>query len=245
MRLPASAALAFALTAARSLQAQVDRLLDARRAARPRRLLGHRSRRRATTSSRQLGASSTDGRPARGAPARSSSWSARGCRRRVRRVGESLGKGLDRDALLDIVVQTAVDGVGAECGRVVMRDDGDGPLSEAARAGDVAATWRRGAAPPRPRRWRAAGRPRRRSAGANALARPLHGARAGRRASSASCRSRGPGGRSPSASGSSSPTSPTRRRSRSRTSTCTRRCSARRSRTSSPACSTTAASRRS
>jgi diguanylate cyclase (GGDEF)-like protein len=56
----------------------------------------------------------------------------------VRRVGESLGKGLDRDALLGIVVQTAVDGVGAECGRVVMRRGGpNGTLAEAARAGNV------------------------------------------------------------------------------------------------------------
>jgi diguanylate cyclase (GGDEF)-like protein len=55
----------------------------------------------------------------------------------VRRVGESLGKGLDRDAMLGIVVQTAVDGVGAECGRVVMRHGANGTLSEAARAGDV------------------------------------------------------------------------------------------------------------
>ena len=55
----------------------------------------------------------------------------------VRRVGESLGKGLDRDAMLSIVVQTAVDGVGAECGRVVMRHGANGTLSEAARAGDV------------------------------------------------------------------------------------------------------------
>jgi diguanylate cyclase (GGDEF)-like protein len=55
----------------------------------------------------------------------------------VRRVGESLGKGLDRDAMLSIVVQTAVDGVGAECGRVVMRHGANGTLSEAARAGNV------------------------------------------------------------------------------------------------------------
>ena len=55
----------------------------------------------------------------------------------VRRVGESLGKGLDRDALLGIVVQTAVDGVGAECGRVVMRSGANGTLAEAARAGNV------------------------------------------------------------------------------------------------------------
>ena len=55
----------------------------------------------------------------------------------VRRVGESLGKGLDRDALLGIVVRTAVDGVGADCGRVVMRQGANGRLSEAARAGNV------------------------------------------------------------------------------------------------------------
>jgi diguanylate cyclase (GGDEF)-like protein len=55
----------------------------------------------------------------------------------VRRVGESLGKGLDRDALLGIVVQTAVDGVGAECGRVVIRQGQNGTMSEAARAGDL------------------------------------------------------------------------------------------------------------
>ena len=93
----------------------------------------------------------------------------------VRRVGESLGKGLDRDALLGIVVQTAVDGVGAECGRVIMRQSPDGTLAEAARAGDVGAYiaavsgGRGGGAGRRARR------PRRRSPARNALARPLHG----------------------------------------------------------------------
>jgi diguanylate cyclase (GGDEF)-like protein len=56
----------------------------------------------------------------------------------VRRVGESLGKGLDRDALLSIVIQTAVDAVDAESGRVILRDGGpDDIIFEAARAGDV------------------------------------------------------------------------------------------------------------
>jgi diguanylate cyclase (GGDEF)-like protein len=55
----------------------------------------------------------------------------------VRRVGESVGKGLDRDAMLAIVVQTAVDGVAAECGRAVIREGQNGTLSEAARAGDL------------------------------------------------------------------------------------------------------------
>jgi diguanylate cyclase (GGDEF)-like protein len=57
----------------------------------------------------------------------------------VRRVGDSIGKGHDRDALLGIVVQTAVDGARAESGRVIMRDEADGGPTEAARAGDVAA----------------------------------------------------------------------------------------------------------
>jgi diguanylate cyclase (GGDEF)-like protein len=48
----------------------------------------------------------------------------------VRRVGDSIGKGLDRDALLGIVVQTAVDGVGADSGRVLMRDGPGGEPAE-------------------------------------------------------------------------------------------------------------------
>jgi len=56
----------------------------------------------------------------------------------IRRVGESFAKGLDRDALLDIVVKTAVDGVGADCGRAVVQD-GDGASVEVARSGDVSA----------------------------------------------------------------------------------------------------------
>jgi diguanylate cyclase (GGDEF)-like protein len=55
----------------------------------------------------------------------------------VRRVGESVGKGLDRDAMLDIVVQTAVDGVAADCGRAVIRQGQNGTLTEAARAGNI------------------------------------------------------------------------------------------------------------
>ena len=53
----------------------------------------------------------------------------------IRRVGESFAKGLDRDGLLEIVVQTAVDGIGAAGGRATMRR-GDERLVEVARAGD-------------------------------------------------------------------------------------------------------------
>ena len=55
----------------------------------------------------------------------------------IRRVGESFAKGLNRDALLEIVVQTAVDGIGADCGRATVREHAGGPLVERARVGDV------------------------------------------------------------------------------------------------------------
>src|SRR3954447_12270633 len=54
----------------------------------------------------------------------------------IRRVGESFAKGLDRVGLLEIVVQTAVDGVGAAAGRATMRRASDDRLNEVARAGD-------------------------------------------------------------------------------------------------------------
>lgn len=129
-------ALAFALTAARSLQSQIDRLL---------------------TAARMIGKGDfsievpTEGHDEFAALGNEFNSMARQLENRleelqlerarlqetVRRVGESQGKGLDRDALLGIVVQNAVDGVGAECGRIVMRHTVNGALSEAARAGDV------------------------------------------------------------------------------------------------------------
>jgi diguanylate cyclase (GGDEF)-like protein len=54
----------------------------------------------------------------------------------IRRVGESFAAGLDRVGLLEIVVQTAVDGIGASCGRATMRRSPDASLREVARAGD-------------------------------------------------------------------------------------------------------------
>ena len=82
--------------------------------------------------------------------------------------------------MLDIVVQTAVDGVAAECGRAVIRQGQNGTLAEAARAGNISsymsAVRRR-----RRRRSRRARRPRRRS---TARARPraaATGPRPGRR----------------------------------------------------------------
>ncbi len=54
----------------------------------------------------------------------------------IRRVGESFARGLDRVGVLEIVVQTAVDGVGGACGRATMRTRADAPLQEVARSGE-------------------------------------------------------------------------------------------------------------
>lgn len=54
----------------------------------------------------------------------------------IRRVGESFARGLDRVGVLEIVVQTAVDGVGADCGRATMRRRADAPMEEVATTGD-------------------------------------------------------------------------------------------------------------
>jgi diguanylate cyclase (GGDEF)-like protein len=55
----------------------------------------------------------------------------------IRRVGESFAAGLEREPLLEVVVQTAVDGVGAACGRATIRRSADEQLHEVARTGDA------------------------------------------------------------------------------------------------------------
>ncbi|MBA3408258.1 MAG: diguanylate cyclase [Solirubrobacterales bacterium] len=130
-------ALVFALTAARSLQAQIARLLTGARS------IG------AGDFSVKVPVEGNDDFAALGNEFNSMGRQLEGrledlqlerarLRENVRRVGESIGKGLDREALLRIVVRTAVDGVGAECGRAVMRRGSNGTFAEAARAGDVA-----------------------------------------------------------------------------------------------------------
>ena len=54
----------------------------------------------------------------------------------IRRVGESFTKSLDRVGLLEIVVQTAVDGVEAACGRATIRRAGEERLRQVASTGD-------------------------------------------------------------------------------------------------------------
>jgi len=55
----------------------------------------------------------------------------------LQRVGEAFASNLDRDALLEVVLRTAVDGVGAEGGRASTRLVPGGPLEERARVGQV------------------------------------------------------------------------------------------------------------
>lgn len=55
----------------------------------------------------------------------------------MRRLGEAVGANLDRDALLELVVRTAVDGVGADAGRACVRTNGTGMLQERSRVGNM------------------------------------------------------------------------------------------------------------
>ena len=55
----------------------------------------------------------------------------------MRRLGEAFESNLDREALLEIVLRTALDGTGAVGGRATLRSVGDGPLDEVARAGEL------------------------------------------------------------------------------------------------------------
>jgi diguanylate cyclase (GGDEF)-like protein len=167
-------ALAFALTAARSLQSQIGRLLEGARQIGK----GDFSVEIPTEGNDEFAELGTEfNSMARQLEGRLEELQLERARLQetVRRVGESLGKGLDRDALLGIVVQTAVDGVGAECGRVVMRQsrNGNGSLAEAARAGDMSQLL--GAVQAAEAAALQAGEAAETQiSGANALARPLH-----------------------------------------------------------------------
>jgi diguanylate cyclase (GGDEF)-like protein len=55
----------------------------------------------------------------------------------MRRIGETFASNLDREGLLEIVVKTAVDGVGAEAGRASVRPSASAPLEQVALAGRI------------------------------------------------------------------------------------------------------------
>ena len=128
-------ALIFAFTVSRTLSAEVQRLLEAARR------LG------AGDFSVQVPAEGHDEFAALGAEFNSMARQLEGrleelqlerarLQEAIRRVGESFARGLDRIGLLEIVVQTAVDGVGAERGRATIRRDGAGQFEEVAAAGN-------------------------------------------------------------------------------------------------------------
>jgi diguanylate cyclase (GGDEF)-like protein len=131
-------AVAFAITVSRTLQAQVQSLLVAARA------IGHGD------FSQRVPAEGNDEFAALGnefnlmaAELEERLEELRRERARlaeaIRRVGESFTKSLDRVGLLEIVVQTAVDGVEAACGRATIRHPGEERLQQVAVTGDPGA----------------------------------------------------------------------------------------------------------
>jgi diguanylate cyclase (GGDEF)-like protein len=55
----------------------------------------------------------------------------------LRRIGDTFASNLDREGLLEIVVKTAVDGVGADAGRASVRPTARSPLEQVTFAGEV------------------------------------------------------------------------------------------------------------
>ena len=58
-------------------------------------------------------------------------------REAIRRIGQTFASNLDRPALLELALKTAIDAVHAEAGRVSVRTTPDGPLAEAIRDGSL------------------------------------------------------------------------------------------------------------
>jgi diguanylate cyclase (GGDEF)-like protein len=59
-------------------------------------------------------------------------------RESIRRIGQTLAANLDRPALLELTLKTAVDAVKASCGRLSVRSTADEPLAETVRVGSLA-----------------------------------------------------------------------------------------------------------
>src|SRR4051794_14331727 len=130
------AAFAFALTVSRSLQAQIERLLDAAR-----KLAGGDFGIEVPTEGNdEFAALGTEfNLMARELQKRLEELQLerRRLREAIRRTGQSFAKGLDRDAVLEIAVQTAVDAVGADCGRAVLWLGSQARPQQVAAEGDV------------------------------------------------------------------------------------------------------------
>jgi diguanylate cyclase (GGDEF)-like protein len=130
------AAFAFALTVSRSLQSQIQRLLTAARQM----AQGDFGVEVPTEGSDEFAALGIQfNEMARQLERRLEELQLERKRLReaIQRVGQSFGKTLERGALLEIAVQTAVDGVGATAGRAALRTDAHGRFEEVAGEGDV------------------------------------------------------------------------------------------------------------
>ena len=130
------AAFAFAITVSRSLQAQIQRLLEAARSL----ARGNFDVEVPTEGNDEFAALGQEfNTMARELERRLEELQLerRRLREAIRRVGQSFAKGLDRDAVLEIVVQTAVDGVGADVGRAALRTGPAGRFEQVAGQGDV------------------------------------------------------------------------------------------------------------
>jgi diguanylate cyclase (GGDEF)-like protein len=128
-------AIAFAMTVSRTLQAEVQSLLEAARAIGR----GDFSKRVPTEGNDEFAALGTEfNLMARELESRLEELQRERARLQeaIRRVGESFTKSLDRVGLLEIVVQTAVDGVEGACGRATIRRTGEDRLHEVAATGD-------------------------------------------------------------------------------------------------------------
>ena len=127
----------FALTLSRSLQMQVQRLLDAAR----RLGSGELDVKVPTEGDDEFAALGGEfNAMARQLQSRLEELTAERERLQhaIRRVGGALATGLDRDALLEIAVSTAVDGVAAATGRASAREAPGGPLQQRASVGEDA-----------------------------------------------------------------------------------------------------------
>jgi diguanylate cyclase (GGDEF)-like protein len=129
-------AIAFAITVSRTLQAEVQSLLEAARAIGR----GDFSKRVPTEGNDEFAALGSEfNSMAEELEKRLEELRRERARlaEAIRRVGESFTKSLDRVGLLEIVVQTAVDGVEAACGRTTIRRQGEERLQQVAASGDT------------------------------------------------------------------------------------------------------------
>ena len=130
------AAFAFAITVSRSLQAQIQRLLEAARTLR----LGNFGIEVPTEGNDEFAALGMEFNTMAQELEKKIDeldLERRRLREAIQRLGQSFAKGLERDAVLEIVVQTAVDGVGAEAGRAAVRTGAASRFEQVAGEGDV------------------------------------------------------------------------------------------------------------